>query len=126
MTSNILKSLGAAIKSERKRQNLSQNDIAEAAGVTQGTFSAYEDGRVEIPITSLDKIAGRMGMAIADLFKDEPPARIAPRAEETLKLEAIGLILRAREPDVLIAIDILKRGEAGARPAANKRKPTAG
>lgn len=86
LTARILKVL-------RDRALLSQTELAEAVGVSQGTVSRYEGGFTAITVETLATVCGRLGtspgrvLAVADavagaarergiavLMGDEPPA----------------------------------------------------
>lgn len=86
LTARILKVL-------RDRALLSQTELAEAVGVSQGTVSRYESGFTTITVETLATVCGRLGTSpgrvltvadavagaarargIAVLMGDEPPA----------------------------------------------------
>lgn len=50
------KQLGKRIREARLRSGLSQQELAAAIGVSDKTISAYEVGRVDPPLESLDKL----------------------------------------------------------------------
>ncbi|HAV15593.1 MAG TPA: hypothetical protein DCX25_04665 [Candidatus Pacebacteria bacterium] len=51
------KMLGKRIREARNRAGLSQQQLASAIGVSDKTISAYEVGRVDPPLESLDKLS---------------------------------------------------------------------
>lgn len=48
--------LGKRIKEARQRSGFSQQQLAKVIGVSDKTISAYEVGRVEPPLDTLDKL----------------------------------------------------------------------
>ncbi|MDV7398616.1 helix-turn-helix transcriptional regulator, partial [Arthrospira platensis SPKY1] len=55
-----------ALRTERA---LTQEQIAEACGVTKGYISKIENGRIVPPIGTLVRIAQALGSEVADFFK---------------------------------------------------------
>ena len=55
-TAGILADLGPALRWLRKRRRLRQADLAEAAGITRPMLSAYERGKVQPTIESLERL----------------------------------------------------------------------
>jgi transcriptional regulator with XRE-family HTH domain len=58
--------------------------IAERAGVSESFLSQVERGRASASVASLRRIAGALGVSVADLFDSSgPPARpLRPVGEE--------------------------------------------
>jgi transcriptional regulator with XRE-family HTH domain len=54
----------------RLKQRLSQDALADEAGVTQALVSAIERGRANPTVESLERLALVLGVGIADLFDD--------------------------------------------------------
>ncbi len=54
---NYRKRYGAVIRCKRKKQNISQKELADKLGVTGTTVSRYETGALEIPASSLPLIS---------------------------------------------------------------------
>lgn len=52
------------IISERKRQGLTQSDLAEKIGVRQATISEYESGKSEMKSETLSKIIESLGIDV--------------------------------------------------------------
>jgi transcriptional regulator with XRE-family HTH domain len=67
--------VGARLKSIRERHGLSQRQLAQLAGVTNGTISLIEQNRTSPSVSSLRKVLGGIPMSLAEFFSDElPPA----------------------------------------------------
>jgi transcriptional regulator with XRE-family HTH domain len=54
----------------RLKQRLSQNVLADEAGVTQALVSAIERGRSNPTVESLERLALVLGVRIAELFEE--------------------------------------------------------
>ena len=55
----------------RKRQELSQEELATQVGLNRGNIASYENGTAEPKICNLLKIAHLFGISIADLTQKE-------------------------------------------------------
>jgi transcriptional regulator with XRE-family HTH domain len=69
-------SLGERIKSLRLARELQQRQLAEKAGLAPSMVSQIESGRLSPSLATLGKIAGALGVPIANLFDAEPAGRI--------------------------------------------------
>jgi transcriptional regulator with XRE-family HTH domain len=58
-----------AIRAERLRQGLSQEELARRTGLHRNSISAIERGRRNIGLESLVKITRALGIRPADLFE---------------------------------------------------------
>ena len=54
------------IKFERMKRNLSQEDLALAAGISRNGLSNIESGKASPTIDTLEKIANALGIAFLD------------------------------------------------------------
>ncbi len=72
--------IGHQLRIRRESLGLSQEEVAWAAGVAQGSISYYEQGKSEIPLGVLIEICRRFGI---------PPTEIVP---------SLGLIAAEYEP----------------------------
>jgi len=61
--------LGKAIRQLRERRELTQEDLAEAAGVTVRTLSQLETGNANPTWATVGDIARALGVSIAELAK---------------------------------------------------------
>jgi transcriptional regulator with XRE-family HTH domain len=81
-----LAALGARIRRERARRNLSLNDLAVTAGVSRSMLSAVERGAKAPTVLVLDRIATGLDTSIARLLGEERAGRV--------------ILLRHREQEV--------------------------
>ena len=76
--------LGQALRWLRNRQQRKQYEIAQAAGITKAMLSAYETGKQNPSIETLEKILDALGAELADLHdaldivneRSTPPGRL--------------------------------------------------
>jgi transcriptional regulator with XRE-family HTH domain len=54
----------------RKEKGMSQKELADALGVTQGTVSAWESGRWDPTVENLRAVAKVLGVTVDELVKD--------------------------------------------------------
>jgi len=68
--SELLRGLGARISEVRRERGLTQEALAEAAGVDPQTVQRAETGRVSLSVPRLQVLADALGIKMADLFLD--------------------------------------------------------
>lgn len=66
----ILTDLGKTIEKYRKERRLSQGLLAEAAGIDRTYISAVENGKQNLTLAALAKIAGALGVRVTDLLSE--------------------------------------------------------
>lgn len=69
MNKKINKKIGKNIKTIRILSDFSQKYCSEACGIEQATWSQYENGNIELPITRLLQIAEFFGHGINILLR---------------------------------------------------------
>lgn len=75
--------VGDKIKAYRKRRKWTQEDLAERLGVKGNTISSYENGKIEIPYSKLEKIAIIFEVKTNDLLPvDEKQDNISEYMQE--------------------------------------------
>ena len=62
------KALGKRIRTRRKLMGLNQAALGERCGMSRGTISRYENGKVSIPMPRLAGIAEVLGLEVDALF----------------------------------------------------------
>jgi len=66
----IKKLFGRAVRNARLRANLSQEELADAAGLDRTYIGGVERGERNPSLISLQKIASGLGTTLRDLFAD--------------------------------------------------------
>jgi transcriptional regulator with XRE-family HTH domain len=83
--------LGARIRALRHSRSMTLRELADAAGVTESFLSQVEREVASPSIASVQRIAGALGLAIAELFVEEPSrSQVVARAERR-RIEYPGL-----------------------------------
>jgi transcriptional regulator with XRE-family HTH domain len=67
-----LKRFGERVRSERMRLGLSQEDLADAAGIHRTYIGGVERGERNVGLINLTRIANALGLAPAALLRDKP------------------------------------------------------
>ena len=65
----ITQKLGGNIKKIRTRKKMSQGDICRALDMDRGYMSAIENGKKNITISQLEKLAQALGISVDKLLK---------------------------------------------------------
>lgn len=68
MDKKILVEFGARVREERAKRQLSQEQLAELAGVHRTYISMIERAEKNITLLNIEKIAKAFGISVADLF----------------------------------------------------------
>lgn len=68
MTAKILKKFGQRVRDERLKRGLSQEALAEKAGVHRTYIGMIERAEKNITLTNVEKIAKALGLRIGNLF----------------------------------------------------------
>lgn len=68
MKSKRMEYLGAVLRRERRLQDKTLQQVAEAVGLKENTISAYEKGKIQIPIDNLDAICKCLNTNYIDLL----------------------------------------------------------
>ena len=66
---SITKKLGENIKKIRTRKKMSQGDICRALDMDRGYMSAIENGKKNITIAQLERLAQALGVSVDKLLK---------------------------------------------------------
>lgn len=115
MAKEIVKTeeIGAAIKNRRKALCLSQEELAEKVGVTWHQIQRYEDGRTILNVENIQRIAGALGLPVADFFASGKPATVAESVESYFDTDEKALLRNYRSITVVadrkMAASVVKR-----------------
>jgi len=63
------KKLGENLRKLRLKKNMSQGDLATALSVDRAYISNIENGRMNPTLSTLEKIAGALGISSSELLK---------------------------------------------------------
>ena len=95
--------IGTTIRALRKEKNMTQAELAGTV-ITRNMLSRIETGSVQPSLTTLDYLAGRLGVPVGRLLSGDPEAyaysraRILPLAKQAYRKGAYGECLdRCRE-----------------------------
>lgn len=67
--------LGAHVRRLRRQQDLSIGDLAQAAGISSGMLSKFENGQISPSLTKLQAIAGALGLQMSSLLAESEERR---------------------------------------------------
>lgn len=67
---NIKMIIGRRIAKERNKQNISQEQLAELAGIYRAYIGKVERGEVNLGICNTQKITKALGLKLEELFKN--------------------------------------------------------
>lgn len=66
----VLGALGAAIRGLRKSQNISQEALADMAGIDRSHMGKIERGERNVTILNVRRVAAALGSSMAELFNE--------------------------------------------------------
>lgn len=70
---NLYSAVGAAIREQREKLNLSQSALAELARVNRTSITNIESGRQRLPLHTLYRIARSLDCSARELLPERPP-----------------------------------------------------
>ncbi|TAK77292.1 MAG: XRE family transcriptional regulator [Dehalococcoidia bacterium] len=65
----IRSDVGVKIREWRMRRELSQANVARRAGITQASLSNYENGKRDMPLSTLVGVASALEVSLGDLLE---------------------------------------------------------
>jgi transcriptional regulator with XRE-family HTH domain len=68
---HVTRRIGGRIRRIREHQQLTLTALATKAGCTKGSLSKIENGKVNIPVETLDRLADALGVSLEDLVRTE-------------------------------------------------------
>lgn len=92
--------LSVNIRSLRQQLGLSQTQFAQKLGVTQGTVSQWENGRIQPEIEMLVYMASEFDISL-DALLDIPTEEDAPKKEKGIMISKLDSLSRSIVKDVL-------------------------
>ncbi len=100
--------LGLRVAEQRKQQDITQVQLAEALGVSQQTMQGYEVGRRRIPVSALPTLARALKVSLEELM-GEPVTkanRRGPAPKLAQHMERISRLPRTQQQFVMRMIDM--------------------
>jgi transcriptional regulator with XRE-family HTH domain len=73
--SDVKRPFGVSVRTWRKRLGISQEELAERAGLHRTYISDVERGARNVSLESIDKLARALGISVATLLSFEPPGQ---------------------------------------------------
>jgi transcriptional regulator with XRE-family HTH domain len=70
MSKTVLEKFGDKVREERRKQGLSQEELASRAGVHRTYIGMIERAEKNITLANIEKIAKALGLPIGILIKD--------------------------------------------------------
>jgi transcriptional regulator with XRE-family HTH domain len=75
----IQKRLGKRIRALRRKRGWTQDEFADLSGLHRAQVGAFENGRMNITLSSLHLVAQTLGVRIIDLFRGvEKAEKLSP------------------------------------------------
>jgi transcriptional regulator with XRE-family HTH domain len=113
---SILKDFGLAFRKLREILGLSRQELEDRAEVEPETVAGFEEGELDVPLSTVDRLLAGLGLDIEDLLEavlevreGREPAKGAERALAQLCIQML------REPMSAEDLEHLQRVAAGAR-----------
>lgn len=69
-TGGQLKALGAAVRAARKARGMSQEALADAAGIDRSHMGKIERGERNVTLLNVARIASALGLRVSGLLSD--------------------------------------------------------
>lgn len=98
------RALGRRIHDARKRAKLTQEELAESAGIATETLSRLEKGRVGVSLDALILISERLAITLSQLFDWQVELPNAPNDIRERELMAIWRELDTDVKDLMVRI----------------------
>jgi len=98
--------LGAEVRRIREENGLSQDDLVMAANVSKPALSRLERGEVVPSIPILQRVAGTLGVDLAELIRTGYDENSSPTSSTLLKI--IDLAEGMTEPRRRLALELLQ------------------
>lgn len=90
-------STGSRIKEIRKKNKLTQDELAKKVGISKNGLWNYENDKREISIELIQKIADTFNVPLSDLIEEENPIRKTQKEIEKLKSIIFDLTIKSAE-----------------------------
>jgi len=99
--------LGARLRTLREERGLTQQVLAQSAGIATDMVSRLENGHYSSPgLRTLVRIAEGMGVSVAALLPDLPTASGAPGVETNMRARLQAIVQRASADDLELIVEL--------------------
>ena len=88
---NVLKELGAVVRTYRHQKGMSQETLAERSELHRTYISGVERGRRNLSLQSISKLADALGISISALFSSVGTANIGVAHPKRLPLDVLPI-----------------------------------
>lgn len=118
MEKKVVEMIGRSIKKARENSEISQKDLAEAAGVSPKTIKNWEDGITEPKVREIIKISSKLGVEISVLLGEEEDDKrkvmgkirsaidhLGDKEIESLNIVLEGLLIRNQSKKLKIDLE---------------------
>ena len=99
--------LGLRVAEQRKQQDITQVQLAEALGVSQQTMQGYEVGRRRIPVSALPTIARALKVSLEELM-GEPVTKANRRGPAPKLAQHMERISQLPKPQQRFVMQVLE------------------
>ena len=89
----MIKDIGRKIRELRTAAELTQDELARRAGLTDGFISQIERGRTSISIDSLKMILDALNISLAEFFREDEVHRLVFSKQDQVELDARGFVV---------------------------------
>ena len=105
----FFKEMGARIAQARKERGLTQQQLADALGVSQQTLAHYEVGRVGVAAAMLPRLVELLDLSFDEILTGQHTIRIpgkrGPASRLEQQIDAVTQLPKARQRFVVEMID---------------------
>jgi transcriptional regulator with XRE-family HTH domain len=113
----FFKEMGARIAQARKERGLTQQQLADALGVSQQTLAHYEVGRVGVGAPMLPRLSELLDLSFDEILLGQPtirlPGKRGPASRIEQQLDAITRLPKARQKFVSEMLDTVLAQHTG-------------
>ncbi len=103
----VYRAFGLRLRELRKSKKLTQEGLAEKAGLHWKFISLIETGKTDVTLTTISRLAGALGMDIPGFFIAVFPSRYS-EAKEKLVAEVISVIAEADDRQAEGIAEVIK------------------
>lgn len=109
MQQDLSKQLPKRIADIRKRQGLTQVQVAEKLGTSQGNYALYETGARGVSLKLLPKVAEALDVDLEELLGLEPskPKKRGPSSQLEKRFQQVAKLPMSKQKKILEVVDAL-------------------